>query len=165
MIANRAALRVLAERSAARTLSVYNAITSNATATFAIGKTLDLVKDATGKAIKEAAVKAMANSRDALATDPLNGDKQPNSWLINHKLLAFEAADAIEASRTMNADDKEQAYAQLRAAPIANKPIQEIPSSSAYPRGNTDRNRGKVQWVGVSRCGGDVEDRIDALNT
>ena len=212
VLANRGALRLLASRSATRTLSVYNAVASNATATFAIGKTLDIVKDEVGKKVKDAVVRAMSNSQDLLATDPLNRDKQLNSWLINHKLLAFDAATAIEESRTTSAQAKEQAYTQLRSAPIANRPlgkldparlspkielgfymiwlldsdelvtaesapgsyggggrysstpIQAMPSDKNYPRGNTDRSRGPIQWVGVTRPGGDVEDRIDALN-
>ncbi len=211
VVANRAALRLLASRSATRTLAVYNAVGANATATFAIGKTLDIVKDEAGKKIKDAVVKAMSNSQDLLATDPMNRDKQLNSWLINHKLLAYDAAAAVEESRTMSAGAKEQAYAQLRSAPIANRPIgkldparlapkielgfymiwlldsdelvtevspagpyghgryssapiQKMPSDKDYPRGNVDRSRGPVQWVGVTRPGGNVEDRIDTLN-
>ena len=212
VIAHRSALRLLAGRSTSRALGVYNAVANNATATFAIGKALDIVKDETGKAIKDSVVKAMSNSRDLLATDPLNRDKQLNSWLINHKLLAFDAADAIERSRSMSERDKERAYASLRAAPIANrpngkidparlspkielgfymvwlldsdelftetvpagpyggggqatgKPIDVLPSSKDYPRGNTDPRRGPVQWVGVTRPGSDVEDQIDKLH-
>ena len=54
--------------------------------------------------IKDSIVKAMSNSRDLLATDPLNRDKQLNSWLINHKLLAFEAADAMLLKECENLD-------------------------------------------------------------
>ena len=195
VLANRGALRLLAGRSTTRALNVYNAVAANATATFAIGKALDIVK-------------AMSNSRDLLATDPLNRDKQLNSWLINHKLLAFEAADAIERSRSLSERDKARAYDSLRAAPIANKPkgkidparlapkielgfymvwvldsdelvtqtipgnmhsltskpIDALPSSRDYPRGNTDPSRGPVQWVGVTRPGGDVEDQIDKVH-
>lgn len=212
VVANRVALRLLAQRSATRTLAVYNAVSANATATFAIGKTLDLVKDEAGKKIKDAVVRAMSNSQDLFSVDPLNRDKQLNSWLINHKLLAFDAGNAVEESRSLSAAAKDQVFAQLRAAPIANKPlgkldparlapkielgfymiwlldsdelvtemtppgpsgvggrysskpIQEMPSSAQYPRGNTDARRGAVQWVGVTRPGGDVEDRIDTLN-
>ena len=195
VLANRGALRLLAGRSTTRALNVYNAVAANATATFAIGKALDIVK-------------AMSNSRDLLATDPLNRDKQLNSWLINLKLLAFEAADAIERSRSLSKRDKARAYDSLRAAPIANKPkgkidparlapkielgfymvwvldsdelvtqtipgnmhsltskpIDALPSSRDYPRGNTDPSRGPVQWVGVTRPGGDVEDQIDKVH-
>lgn len=208
VLANRGALRLLAGRSTTRALGVYNAVAANATATFAIGKALDIVKDETGKVIKDSIVKAMSNSRDLLATDPLNRDKQLNSWLINHKLLAFEAADAIERSGSLSERDKARAYDSLRAAPIANKPkgkidparlapkielgfymvwvldsdelvtqtipgnihsltskpIDALPSSRDYPRGNTDPSRGPVQWVGVTRPGGDVEDQIDKVH-
>lgn len=211
VLANRGALRLLAGRSTTRALNIYNAVAANATATFAIGKALDIVKDETGKVIKDSIVKTMSNSRDLLATDPLNRDKQLNSWLINHKLLAFEAADAIERSGAMSERDKARAYESLRAAPIANKPngkidparlapkielgfymvwlldsdelvtqvtpgnayspgrttskpIDALPSSRDYPRGNTDPSRGPVQWVGVTRPGGDVEDQIDKVH-
>lgn len=212
VIANRTAVRLLAGRSTSRALGVYNAVPSNATATFAIGKALDIVKDETGKAIKDSVVKTMSNTRDLLATDPLNRDKQLNSWLINHKLLAYDAADAIERSRSMSERDKQRAYDLLRAAPIANKPngkidparlspkielgfymlwlldsdelvtqtapaspyggggrysskpIDALPSSKDYPSGNTDPKRGPIQWVGVTRPGGDVEDQIDKVH-
>ncbi len=134
VIAHRSAVRLLAGRSTSRALGVYNAVAGNATATFAIGKALDIVKDETGKAIKESVVKAMSNTRDLLATDPLNRDKQLNSWLTNHKLLAYEAADAIERSRTMSERDKEQAYDGLRAAPVANKPNGKIDPARLSPK-------------------------------
>jgi hypothetical protein len=205
VIANRSALRLLAARSATRTLATYNAIAENAGAKFAIGKVLDLVKDEAGKKIKESVTRAMANSRDLLSTSPLSRDKQLNSWLIDHKLLAFDAAKAIEDSRSMSNDAKEKAYVQLRLAPIANKPqskidvnalapkielgfymiwlldsdelvTQEIPASGyspgkysskpidALPNSPEYPKPGKDQWIGVSRPGGDVEDRIDALH-
>lgn len=210
-VANRAALRLLAERSANRTLAVYNAVSTNATATFAIGKAIDLVKDEAVKKVKDAVAEAMSMTKDVLSVDPFNRDKQLHSWLTNHKLLAYDTASAIEDSHAMSPAAKEQTYAQLRAAPIANRPaakivtarlslkielgfymiwllesdqlvtevapagpngfggryssnpIPQMPSSKEYPRGNTDRSRGPIRWVGVTRPGGEVEDRIDTL--
>lgn len=206
VLANRQALRLFATRSTARTLATYKAISEDATVKFAVGKVLDLVKDEAGKKIKDAAKRAMANTRDLLATSPLSRDKQLNSWLIDHKLLAFDAAKAIEDNRTMTNDAKEKAYAELRLAPIASRPssrvdpgklapkielgfymiwlldsdelvtqevapvspyyagkysstpIDALPNSPEYPK------PGKDQWIGVTRPGGDVEDRIDALH-
>jgi hypothetical protein len=125
-IAHRSALRLLAARSATRTLATYNAVVENAGAKFAIGKVLDLVKEEAGKKIKEAVTRAMTNSRDVLSTSPLSRDKQLNSWLLDHKLLAYDAAKAIEDSKTMSNDAKEKAYVQLRLAPIANRPKSKI---------------------------------------
>lgn len=59
-------------------------IANNATASFAMRKALDLVKEDAGEAIKDAVVRTVANNQDLLATDPLNRDKQRNSGLINH---------------------------------------------------------------------------------
>ncbi len=205
IIAHRSALSLLASRSATKAMAKYSAVTTNAAAKFAIGKTLDIVKDEAGKKIKEAVTKTMSNTNDLLSTDPLNRDKQINSWLLNHKLLAFDTAKAIEDSRTLSNDAKEKAYAQLRLAPIASRPqnrinsallapkielgfymialldsdelvtqeiapsqyyvgkysskkIDALPSSPDYPK------PGKNQWIGVSRPGGDVEDKIDELH-
>ena len=47
---------------------------------------------------------------------------------------------------------------------LTSKPIDALPSSRDYPRGNTDPSRGPVQWVGVTRPGGDVEDQIDKVH-
>jgi hypothetical protein len=211
VLANRGALFALSQRRAAATLSVYNAVASNATAKFAVGKVLDVVKDEAGKKIKDAVVQAMSNSQGLLDVDPFNRDKQLHSWLVNHQLASTDAAEAIEADRSMNDAAKEQAYVRLRAAPIANrpsgrldpnklaprielgfymvwllesdtleteiipsgpygggrytsKPIQVMPSDPRYPKSNTDRSRGPVQWVAVKRPGSTVEDRIDVLN-
>jgi hypothetical protein len=122
VIANRGALRLLAVRSATKTLATYNAVLENASAKFAVGKVLDIVKDETGKKIKDAATRTMSNSRDLISTSPLSRDKQLNSWLLNHQLLANDAAQAIESSRSMSNDAKDKAYLQLRLAPIANRP-------------------------------------------
>lgn len=121
VLANRAALNMLAKSNLTRTLSIYKAASENATAAFATGKLLDMIKDATGGKIKDAVIKATSLSDNMLASDPLNRDKQLNTWLTNHKLCAFEAAEAIENSPSGDAE-KDRAYAALRQAPVANKP-------------------------------------------
>ncbi len=122
VIAHRSALSILAARNATRVLAKYEAIASNAAAKFAVGKVLDIAKDEVGKKIKDAVTRAISNTSSLLSTSPLSRDKQLNTWLLEHKILAIAAAQAIEDSRTMTNDAKEKAYAQLRLAPIANMP-------------------------------------------
>ncbi|MGH6613586.1 hypothetical protein [Sphingomonas sp.] len=122
VLANRVALQALAHRNLSRVLNVYQAVGNNATAVFAVGKVLDGVKAEIGKKIKESVIKAMQVSTNLLATDPLNRDKQLNTWLTNHKLCAFEAADAIERGSIGNTE-KQRLFDQLLQAPIANKPV------------------------------------------
>ncbi len=207
LIAHRAALSMLARRNATRTLARYEALAADATTKFAVGKVLDIVKNDVGKTIKDAVTKAMTNTTNLFDSDPLNRDKQLNSWLLEHKLAALDAGKAIEDSRVLTSSAKDAAFAQLRLAPIANRPnavlasnplaekiehgfymvwlldsdalvtqtaapmgyfpgsysstpIDVLPSSPLYPRSRGDGR----QWVGVSRPGGDVEDRIDELN-
>lgn len=211
VLAGRAALKALAHQSVSRVLRVYNAVGANPTAVFALGKVLDVVKDQAGKTIKDAVVQAMQHSSGLLATDPLNRDKQLNSWLLNHKILAFDAASAIENDRSLNGAAKDHAFALLRQAPIASRPqgrididrlalkielgfymiwlldsdelvtqvlpdsyygpgrytskrIDEMPSSPRYPRANVRPGVANPSWVGVTRPGRDVEDRIDEVN-
>jgi len=59
VVAHRAALRVLCYRRAEVALNVYNAVAPSATAKFALGKVLDVVKEQTGKKIQDDITKAM----------------------------------------------------------------------------------------------------------
>ncbi|QNQ10347.1 hypothetical protein [Sphingomonas alpina] len=123
VLANRVALHTLANRNLTRVLNVYQAIGASPTAMFAVGKVLDGVKAEIGKQIKDSVTKAMQVSNNLLATDPLNRDKQLNTWLTNHKLCAFEAADAIEHNRAIGDAEKKRMFGLLQQAPIANKPV------------------------------------------
>lgn len=134
VLANKAALRMMASLNVKRTLSVYQAIGNSPTAMFAIGKVLDGVKGEAGKKIQDAVTKTMQVSVDFLAADPLNRDKQLQSWLLNHKICAFDAAAAIEEDRTLSPRDKDARFAELRQAPIANRPQGAINAAKLAPK-------------------------------
>jgi hypothetical protein len=134
VLARRQALRALAFDSALNARSRYKAIVGNEAAMFAIGKVLDLAKGKATKKIEEAVKEAASKTSDLLLLDPLSRDKQLNSWIINHKLLAFDAAEAIEKDASMTEAEKEKAYEALRAAPIASRPSDSIVPSTLAPK-------------------------------
>jgi hypothetical protein len=211
ILANKVALQGLAKANLTRTLAAYQAVGSSPTAMFALGKTLDLVKGEIGKEVKSYVTKAVQNSHDTLATDPLSRDKQLSSWIITHRLCATDTAQAVENDRRLSEREKDAIFAALRQAPIAqrpsgsiipsalspkielgfymmalldsdelvtqtgggpygggritSKPIDEMPSSPNYPKSKVSTAMGATStWVGISRPGSKVEERIDKCN-
>jgi hypothetical protein len=136
VLARRQAIRALAFGSARRGALRYKAVIGDAGAKFAIAGILDVVKDQAKvkKKIEEAVKDVISKTGDLLLTDPLNRDKQLNSWITNHKLLAYAAAEAIENDPAMNNDAKNKAYAELRLAPIASKPTGVIVPALLAPK-------------------------------
>ncbi|PSJ39030.1 hypothetical protein [Allosphingosinicella deserti] len=134
VLANKVALQGLARANLKLALGAYQAIGASPTAAFAVGKVLDIVKGEAGNAIKDLVTKAMQNSHDTLASDPLSRDKQLESWLITHRLCATDAAEAIENDRRLGEREKQQAFAALKAAPIAQRPHGSIVPKTLSPK-------------------------------
>jgi len=134
VIANRVALQGLARANLTRALGAYQAVGANPTAMFAIGKTLDLVKGEVGKTIKGYVTKAMQNTHDTLATDPLSRDKQLSTWIITHRLCATDAAEAVENDGRLSEREKDAIFASLRQAPIAQRPTGSIIPKTLSPK-------------------------------
>lgn len=134
VLANKVALQSLASANLTRTLAAYQTVGASPTAMFALGKALDIIKGEVGNKAKAYVTKAMQNSHDTLATDPLSRDKQLSSWIITHRLCATDIAEAVDTDRRLNEREKDAIFAALKQAPIAQRPVGAIIPAALSPK-------------------------------
>jgi len=136
-----------------------------------IGRPIWAARDAIGEAGDEAAdaiersrslsERDKARAYDSLRTAPIAN--KPNGK-IDPARLAPKIELGFYMVWVLDSDELVTQTIPGNMHSLTSKPIDALPSSRDYPRGNTDPSRGPVQWVGVTRPGGDVEDQIDKVH-
>ena len=121
VIASNAALSFVCNRNLERTFNAMAVAAGSKTFMFALGKTLDQVDDAVGKAVKDSVTKLLQTS-DVKKSDPASKSAELDSALRLHRIAAMETAKHVEASTTMSEAKKNAAFAHLLAAPICRPP-------------------------------------------
>ena len=127
-IAGNAALSFICDHNLDRTFNALAIANDNKTFIFALGTTLDLVKDETGKHIKDAVTQVL-QAQEIKSSDPLAKYLEFDSVMRNQKWALNHAAEMIEADKKMPESKKAAAFAQLNAAPICTPPTSTIDSN------------------------------------
>ena len=128
VVAGNAALDFICNRNLNRTFNALAITSENKTFMFALGKTLDALKDETGKRIKDRATELL-KSEEIKTSNPLVKYLEFDSLIRNHITAANHAAETIEADTKMEEAKKAAAFAALNAAPICSPPTGNIDSN------------------------------------
>ena len=120
-VAGNAALNFICNRNLDRTFNAMAVAAENKTFMFALGKTLDTIKDQIGKRVKDE-VTEIIKSKEIKTSDPLDKYLEFDSLMLNHEYAANHAAEQIEADRKMDDAKKHAAFVALEAAPICKPP-------------------------------------------
>ena len=128
MLAGNAALDFICNRNLDRAFNALAVTAENKTFMFALGKTLDTVKDEAGKKIKERATELL-KTEEIKTSNPLVKYLEFDSLIRNHMLAANHAAEVIDADTTLSEAKKTAAFSALEAAPICRPPMGSINSN------------------------------------
>ncbi len=129
IIAGNAALNFVCDRNLVRTFNAMAVAAENKTLMFALGKTLDGIKDKIGTEIKTDLTKALQAGTDIKSSNPLIKHIELESLLTKHKLAAIEAAERIDGEKSLPEATKAKAFAALLAAPICKPPTSSVDSN------------------------------------
>ncbi len=128
MLAGNAALDFICNRNLDRAFNALAVTAENKTFMFALGKTLDTVKDEARKKIKERATELL-KTKEIKTSNPLVKFLEFDSLIRNQVLAANHAAEIIDNDRSLSDAKKTAAFAALEAAPICRPPIGAINSN------------------------------------
>lgn len=121
-VAGNAALNFVCDHNLERTFNAMSVATDNKAFMFALGKTLDTVKEAVTKEIKDDTT-ALFQAKGAIKrSDPLTKVIEFDTMFKMHHSATVTAAERLEADRKCSDTVKAAGFAALHAAPICTPP-------------------------------------------
>ena len=120
------ALNAICQRNLVWAFNAMAVTESNKTVMFALNKVLDIVKDQSGKAIKDRATEILSSGSTIQTSNPQVKQNDLEAQLLKHEAIAVETADRVESDHKLTALEKDRAFAELQGAPICRHPSRSI---------------------------------------